>query len=583
MEDTGMSLSYFKLKKFYFSFLLKFISKLSLYPFGIIFFLIVLVPNSLTYAQSNWFSLPTYWEVSEQGLAFNIEAFDMNKDSHLDIVVGNWNDTYVYYGGAGILDDTVDLTYTGRMLAVCDYNGDGYDDLIAMHFTNYDSTRFDYDGEILFYWGNDTAETAIDTIADVSVPLPTLHPTTDKFALGFFTTGTQYGDFNNDGKKDLVLNSFNYGQVQIGISVGKIYVYMGNEIPPDNPDFTAQGKFVSCEIQIRDYGNYFQIGNINDDEYEDLLLSSQLRTKAPCTPDNDSLEVLSIFYGSQNFSVHSDSESVRYESRVNYQQKWAEWFKQTFSIDDIYCDSIDDLIIGRLGFLPTVVNVHYGQSSGIDTIPSFIFTDIDTSDQGLCACGISESIGDFNNDGYDDFILRPAGYSIFSLHLGGPYVGNHNPHGRRGFTPLTFFFPSNAVSVGDQNNDGFSDFAVSVNAFSQPGTGHVLIMLGQDRTVGINEKQSQIISNFRLYPNHPNPFNPTTSIQYSIASKQNISLKVYDVLGNEIATLVNEEKLEGEYKIEFNAEKYKLSSGVYFGKLYIKGGGSSSIKMIYLK
>ena len=132
--------------------------------------LIIISASTISLSQSNWFSLPTYWEVSEQGLAFNIEAFDMNKDSHLDIVVGNWNDTYVYYGGAGILDDTVDITYTGRMLAVCDYNGDGYDDLIAMHFTNYDSTRFDYDGEILFYWGSDTSNIAIDSILKTFKP-----------------------------------------------------------------------------------------------------------------------------------------------------------------------------------------------------------------------------------------------------------------------------------------------------------------------------------------------------------------------------------------------------------------------------
>ena len=70
---------------------------------------------------------------------------------------------------------------------------------------------------------------------------------------------------------------------------------------------------------------------------------------------------------------------------------------------------------------------------------------------------------------------------------------------------------------------------------------------------------------FYLSQNYPNPFNPSTSIQYAVGSRQFVSLKVYDVLGNEVATLVNEEKPAGNYEIEFDATG--LSSGVYFYKL----------------
>jgi hypothetical protein len=77
---------------------------------------------------------------------------------------------------------------------------------------------------------------------------------------------------------------------------------------------------------------------------------------------------------------------------------------------------------------------------------------------------------------------------------------------------------------------------------------------------------------FYLYQNYPNPFNPVTSIQYAIGSlpegkagRQFVQLKVYDILGNEVATLVNEEKLAGEYEIEFDGSG--LTSGIYFYKL----------------
>ncbi|HMU65412.1 MAG TPA: T9SS type A sorting domain-containing protein, partial [Nitrosomonas sp.] len=87
---------------------------------------------------------------------------------------------------------------------------------------------------------------------------------------------------------------------------------------------------------------------------------------------------------------------------------------------------------------------------------------------------------------------------------------------------------------------------------------------------------------FNLYQNFPNPFNPITKIKYAVGSRQYITLKVYDVLGNEIVTLVNEVQQAGEYEIEFNAEKYSLSSGVYFYKLKTEGGELSR-KMILLK
>ncbi|MBL1153402.1 MAG: T9SS type A sorting domain-containing protein [Ignavibacteriota bacterium] len=83
---------------------------------------------------------------------------------------------------------------------------------------------------------------------------------------------------------------------------------------------------------------------------------------------------------------------------------------------------------------------------------------------------------------------------------------------------------------------------------------------------------------FTLDQNYPNPFNPVTSIQYAIANKQFVKLIVYDVLGNEIAVLVNEEKPAGEYKVTFNAAG--LPSGVYLYQL--KAGEFNSVRKLVL-
>ncbi len=89
---------------------------------------------------------------------------------------------------------------------------------------------------------------------------------------------------------------------------------------------------------------------------------------------------------------------------------------------------------------------------------------------------------------------------------------------------------------------------------------------------------------YRLYQNYPNPFNPSTIISYQLPNAGNVVLKVYDVLGNEIVTLVNEHKPAGIYNVEFNSStiKNKASSGVYFYTLQT-GSFVETKKMILLR
>ena len=89
---------------------------------------------------------------------------------------------------------------------------------------------------------------------------------------------------------------------------------------------------------------------------------------------------------------------------------------------------------------------------------------------------------------------------------------------------------------------------------------------------------------FKLEQNYPNPFNPSTSIQYAIGSRQFVQLKVYDVLGNEVATLVNEEKAPGNYEVEFQSSVHsrQLASGVYYYQLRV-GDYLETKKMLMLK
>jgi hypothetical protein len=78
----------------------------------------------------------------------------------------------------------------------------------------------------------------------------------------------------------------------------------------------------------------------------------------------------------------------------------------------------------------------------------------------------------------------------------------------------------------------------------------------------VKESGTEYPGSFSLAQNYPNPFNPATTINYSIPKQSNVTIKVYNVLGKEIMTLVNEYKSTGNYKVEFDAKN--LSSGIYF-------------------
>ena len=100
---------------------------------------------------------------------------------------------------------------------------------------------------------------------------------------------------------------------------------------------------------------------------------------------------------------------------------------------------------------------------------------------------------------------------------------------------------------------------------------------GITEVTSINNEVKQPIG-FILSQNYPNPFNPTTKIEYSIPKTSFVRLKVYDILGREVAALVDEEKSVGSYNIEFNGSN--LSSGIYFYK--IQAGDYSLVKKMIL-
>jgi len=119
-------------------------------------------------------------------------------------------------------------------------------------------------------------------------------------------------------------------------------------------------------------------------------------------------------------------------------------------------------------------------------------------------------------------------------------------------------------------------FLISSNSGASPDTLHV-DGIGESLT-GVPGKQATIPDQFGLSQNYPNPFNPTTVISYQLPINSRVALKVYDILGREVATIVNEQKQAGTYQATFDASR--LPSGVYIYR--IQAGAFTAMKKLLL-
>jgi hypothetical protein len=93
----------------------------------------------------------------------------------------------------------------------------------------------------------------------------------------------------------------------------------------------------------------------------------------------------------------------------------------------------------------------------------------------------------------------------------------------------------------------------------------------------IHESNGQIINDYKLFQNFPNPFNPSTVISYSLMNNSNVNVKLYDVLGKKITTFVDSFQKKGVYDINLNMNEYNLSSGLYFYTLNVNEQNSGKV------
>ncbi|NLT50467.1 MAG: T9SS type A sorting domain-containing protein, partial [Ignavibacteria bacterium] len=152
---------------------------------------------------------------------------------------------------------------------------------------------------------------------------------------------------------------------------------------------------------------------------------------------------------------------------------------------------------------------------------------------------------------------------------------------------LTLKEGCNAIDAGialNNINENFTGEAPDLGAFE---FGIDVLEYGprENNTVNVST-QKTVTKDFSLSQNYPNPFNPSTMINYQIPMNSNVNLKIFDILGREVITLVNEHKPAGSYTVEWNGTNSagkQVGNSVYFYQLKASDGFVETKKMLLLR
>ena len=260
-------------------------------------------------------------------------------------------------------------------------------------------------------------------------------------------------------------------------------------------------------------------------------------------------------------------------------------------IFSMFVDNSDNIWIGTFGsglFKFNEVNWQVF-NKGNSAIPSDFISAIEQDrDNNIWLGTWADGIAKFNNNSFTTFNSNNTSFPIDNINCIIADDSNYIDAGTRN-SGLIRFAANDTLGESwklyNKYNSGMIDN--EVKALEKDSEGKIWIgfeegiaVFNSAGVLSVKNQETSSLSNFHLFQNYPNPFNPTTTINYQLPQTGYVTLKVYDMLGREVTTLVNEEKYKGSYSVNFDASK--LASGVYIYRIKIKDYMSSK-KMLFLK
>ena len=559
--------------------------------------LTLLVSSGLV-AQTNLFTL-------EGKATYGGHVGDVNGDGYHDIISGSTspfgsNIISVWTVDEFGLDGDVDLVIsgsTGRQfgtaVAVGDLNGDDIAD-IAVSASKDTVSDIPGVGGVYVYYGSSTftsGDTLTEADADAFVSRKT------PIANQWYGWNLAIGDFNHDGDGDLAIGVLYADDLR-----GRIEIRFG----PDVADTSAAGVAGGYDAVLHGFadstkaapvwgtgpgyfvGGALDVGDFNRDGRDDIFTSNYGYGGGTTYASNNQPGMLSVFLGGEDMDELADHHMVAPWSLISL-EKYLYFGYRGVNAGDVNNDGADDFLAASHSWGVAMLwsgergLVHADTtgektSAAVDTEP--LVTIIEpgaTYGYNSSTFSYVGALGDINGDGYDDFAVSDPSDSTESatgkngdgsVHI---FLGGKGPTG----TADVVMYGTGGEglgagmwSVGDLNDDDMDDFAVSAAT-----GGKIYIYSGAGLTAGI-ASSDLVPSGFTLSQNFPNPFNPNTEIAYEIPQEGMVSLKVFNMLGQEVSTIVNEIQAPGAHNVSWggiNNRGEMVASGVYSYVLEVNG------------
>ncbi len=438
---------------------------------------------------------------------------DIDNDGDYDLLLGRDLQTLVYFRNTGTSQSPV-WTLNNTTFNVVE---------TTTIWKNPTLVDIDYDGDFdLVYGTSDGVMFLYRNIGTASAPSFQYYPDYFKtIKLNGSGGSASLADFDGDGDNDLISGMWN----------GKFY-YFRNDGTPEQPSFNLVGTTPFSNFTVFSYSAPVFVDIDNDGDYD--IVSGANDGKVYLYINNNGTFT-------QN-STMFNSIDIGYGSRP--------------TLADIDNDGDLDLLVGAESSGATAF--YLNDDNNEFTLNTTVFSSV--AFPSYC----TPTLADIDNDGdYDLIIGRITGAIIYYRNDGTPA------------TPVWVRDDSTfaGIKVAQSSYAGFADldgdFRKDMVLAEYNGNFTFYKNLFSPLTDVENQNVTILPDEYVLYQNYPNPFNPVTNIRFQLPESGNTTLKVYDILGKEIAVLVNEYKSAGVYQVYFDASRF--ASGIYFYTLQSNG------------